>query len=346
MATYDGSAALREQLAHMATDPPADLKPSSLAQAALVGVLDARDLAPFASRLEQLAADALPPRPDNRLRHAAGLRAAADLLGDRPLPTLSIAELADAIEQVRGAGYLWESLADLALAYALRVHGAAAAAQLWPARAAAPLGDDVALSAALAAELDVDAVEPSWADREAGWLLGSAVLHGVGTARVAPVLALMARFDSASRASAASRLAELTHAWAAAEQHVAVSEPRWSISARGRLALGITVGGSPEQVSAVLPSATVDLVHRLSWHLERVRSGALKASEVRGARRKSDLARAAAAGVELVLRTDGYEPSERELAALLSRQEAALRWLRHRHELARPELRIEAGERP
>lgn len=345
MAPEDGSGPLRKQLAHIATDPPEDLKPLSLAQAALVGVLDARDLAAHASRLRQLAGDALPPRPDNRLRHAAGLRTAADLLGDLPLPVLPISELADAVEQTRGAGYLWESLADLALAYALREHGAAAAAQLWPLRAAAPLGEDVALSTTLAAALEADAVDPSWVERESGWLAAFAAIDMVGTARVATALALTARFPPASRSTVTSRLGELAHTWAAANEGVVVSEPRWSVSAQGRLALGVAVRGAADQVAVALPSVSVDLVHRLAWHLERVRSGALKVNEVEGAKRKADLVRASATGVELILWTDGYAPSERDLIALRSRQEAALRWLRHRHEVALPELRVEAGER-
>lgn len=345
MGPDDGGGPLRRQLAHMATEPPEDLKPLSLAQAALVGMLDARDLGAHVLRLRQLAADALPPRPDNRLRHAAGLRAAADLLGDLPLPVLSIAELAEAVEQVRGAGYLWESLADLAVAYALRVHGAAAAAPLWPLRAAAPLGEDVALTTTLAAGLETDAEDPSWVEREAGWLAASAATDMVGTARVATTLALTARFAPTSHSTVASRLGELAHTWAAANEGVVVSKPRWSISAKGRLALGVAVRGEAQQVAVALPSVSADIVHRLARHLERVRSGAWKVTEVEGAKRKADLARASAAGVELILRTEGYEPSERDLVAMRSRQEAALRWLRHRHEVVLPELRIEAGER-
>lgn len=341
----EGGGPLRRQLAHMATDPPEDLKPLSLAQAALVGVLDARDLGAHVLRLRQLAADALPPRPDNRLRHAAGLRAAADLLGDAPLPVLAVSELADAVEQARGAGYLWESLADLALAYALRVHGAAAAAQLWPRRAAAPLGEDVVVSTTLAAGLEADAVDPSWVERESGWLAASAAIEMAGTARVATTLALTARFAPASRSTLTSRLGELAHTWAAANEGLVVSEPRWSISAKGRLALGVAVCGAAQQVAVALPSVSVDIVHRLARHLERVRSGALKVTEVEGAKRKADLARALAAGVELILRTEGYEPSERDLVSMRSRQEAALRLSRHRHEVALPELRVEAGER-
>jgi hypothetical protein len=344
-APEEGGGPLRQQLGHMATDPPEDLKPLSLAQAALVGVLDARDLGAHVLRLKQLAGDALPPRPDNRLRHVAGLRAAADLIGDLPLPVLPMSELADAVEQARGAGYLWESLADLALAYAIRVHGAVAAAPLWPLRAAAPLGEDVVLSTTLAAGLEGDAVDPSWVERESGWLAASAAIEMVGTARVATTLALTARFAPASRSTAASRLDELAHEWAAANEGLVVSEPRWSVSAQGRLVLGVAVRGAAEQVAVALPSVSVDLVHRLGWHLERIRAGALKVTEVEGAKRRADLVRASAAGVELILRTDGYEPAERDLIALRSRQEAALRWLRHRHEVALPELRVEAGER-
>jgi hypothetical protein len=330
-----------DHLAYMATDDPSQLQPLSLAQSLLVAVLDRRELGPLAIRLAELVQRQLPPRADNRLRHVAGLRLSADLLGEVSLPVLEFEDLVAAVEQVRGTPSLGESIADLALAYALRVHGREMTTRLWPYRAEAPVGEECEVLTLLAMSLDDSKSPDSWSDRETGWMTAHAALDMAGTARVATWLALVARHPGATAASLREIMRVPALAWAQAMVGIEASEPEWAIGQDGRLTLAVQVSGTPGEIQAALPCVLHEVAYRLPWHLLRLKSGALRTADVKGARRAADVARAAGKGVDLVLRSSLAGLTAADLDALTMRQEAGLRWLREREAIETPPLRNE-----
>lgn len=306
----------------------ATLQAPPLVRSALISTLDRRDTQGLIARHRELAAQELPPRPDNRLRHVACLQAASDVLGEDYAVRLSDEEIRDGVAQVRGEDYLWPTFLDLGLALSLR-HGRLEAAHgLAMQRLKAPLGPDLHTTVQLLharSSTKADALAMS----ELGHLGALAALSMGGTAQAATPLALVA---ACGAAWSPALLLERARAWDGCVGKVERDDLQWSIdpATKGvRATLTVRTAGD---LCDCAGSVLEEFVYSWPLHLDRLVNRQVPLTEIRGATtRKAVLAAVKSGGVEAVLDLRGTTLAPHQLAALVERQDAGLSWIRANH---------------